>query len=111
MPLRPCLDCGALSTGARCPGDTRARDRTITRAKREVRPYTWAEQQRRAEAVRAHRSLFGDWCPGYQRPPHPAGDLTADHPIAVAVGGDEEQDLTVLCRSCNGAKAHRGYTG
>lgn len=41
------------------------------------------------------------------REPHPSSDLTADHPHAVGAGGDERQTLTVLCRSCNGAKAAR----
>lgn len=106
MPLRPCLDCGALTPGPRCPGHARAKQRATTASKREVRPYTAAERKRRAEAVATHRSQHGDWCPGYMRDPHPSADLTADHPHAVARGGDEAQALAVLCRSCNSAKSH-----
>lgn len=107
MPLRPCLDCGALSQGARCPGHTRAKERGYDRAKRLVRPVTWEQRQDRACAIAEHRTQFGDWCPGYMRDPHPSTDLTADHPIEVSQGGAEGQPLTVLCRSCNSVKSHR----
>lgn len=110
MPLRPCLDCGALSQGARCPGHTRVKQRGYDQAKRAIRPYTSAERKRRAEAVAQHRQQFGDVCPGYMRDPHPSTDLTADHPHAVARGGAEDQPLTVLCRSCNSSKKD-SYTG
>lgn len=106
MPLRPCLDCGALSRGSRCPTHTRSREQPHhRRAKRARRPYTYAEQQRRAEAVRAWIEANGYVCPGWHRPPHPSRDLTADHVQAVAAGGDERGELGVLCRSCNGSKA------
>lgn len=105
MPLRPCLDCGALSQGSRCQAHTRSRERPHhLRAKRAKRPYTYAEQQRRAETVRAWVQAYGYWCPGWHTPPHPSQDLTADHEIAVAVNGDERGELAVLCRSCNGRK-------
>lgn len=110
MPTRPCLGasgrlCGNLTvTGSRCPQCARIVETERTRAKRQRRPYTAAERARRARVVTAHRRQLGDWCPGWRRPPHPAQDLTADHPIPVAVGGAEGQDLTVLCRSCNSRK-------
>src|SRR6185369_6298715 len=106
MPLRPCLDCGALSQTRRCPAHTRVRDRATLAGKRERRPYTAAERQRRAQAVAEHRATFGDWCPGWHRAPHPEGDLTADHLDAVARGGAEDQPLIVMCRSCNSSKGH-----
>lgn len=105
MPLRPCLDCGRLSAGPRCPEHQRARDRVTTRLKRQRRPYTPAEQRRRAAVVGAWRRLYGDWCPGWQREAHAASDLTADHFEAVANGGEEGGPLGVLCRSCNGRKS------
>ena len=110
MPLRPCLVCGAPSPTPRCPQHTRAGWRgtaQTTRAKRERRPYTHAERTRRAQAVAQWRATYGDWCPGWQAPPHPTPDLTADHAHAVAAGGDEQGPLTVLCRSCNGRKQHK----
>jgi 5-methylcytosine-specific restriction protein A len=64
----------------------------------------WGERKRRAAVVAAHRAEYGDWCPGWQRPAHPSTDLTADHLLAVAAGGDEGGSLAVLCRSCNGSK-------
>ena len=108
---RPCLDCGQLVRGAgRC-----ARCATATAARRPPKPtragYTWAEQQRRAAAVKAHRARFGDWCPGWAaRQAHdvlPPNMLTADHVTAVAVSGDQGGPLQVLCRTCNSAKGAR----
>lgn len=107
MPLRPCLDCGSLNVGNRCPTCQAGRDRAKLRAKRERRPRIRSEDTRRAQAVAQHRQAHGDWCPGWQRPAHQATDLTADHPHAVAAGGDERQALAVLCRSCNSAKGNR----
>lgn len=66
-----------------------------------------AERRRRANAVAAHVARAGWWCPGYGRPRHPSRDLTADHPVALAKGGANDQELEVLCRSCNGRKGAR----
>jgi 5-methylcytosine-specific restriction protein A len=110
-PLKPCLDCGKLSAGVRCPPCSSRRGAAQTRAKREVRPYTYAERERRAQVVRAWVQTHGYMCPGYQVPPHPSMDLTADHPHAVAAGGAEDQPLTVLCRSCNSRKVSTGDQG
>jgi 5-methylcytosine-specific restriction protein A len=104
MPLRPCLDCGTLtSQGNRCPAHRRQLERS-----RPPRPTTLtrdrAEQERRAVTVAAWRAVHGDWCPGWGRPPHHATDLTADHIVAAKHGGTA---LGVLCRACNGAKQDR----
>lgn len=104
MPLKPCLDCGKLSPSSRCPTHTRTAETLRTARKRIVRPYTWTEQRRRAEAVQAWTLVYGYWCPGWRREPHPSTDLTADHIHAVAAGGREDGPLAVLCRSCNSAK-------
>lgn len=113
MPLHPCLDCGALSSGPRCPGHTRAKNYTTLQAKRERRPYTAEERRRRAQAVSDWITIYGYICPGWHIPAHPSSDLTAEHPYAVALGGDEDQPLTVLCRSCNSRKSNKvdSYTG
>lgn len=109
MTLKPCLDCGTLSPGARCPAHARPVERQRTRAKRTRRPRaSAAETKRRADVVAAWRATRGDWCPGYGRDPHASADLTADHVIAVGAGGSENGQLTVLCRSCNGRKQARG---
>jgi 5-methylcytosine-specific restriction protein A len=62
--------------------------------------------QRTAKAVlAAHRRAHGDWCPGWQRPAHPAKDLTVDHKVPKARGGTDDPDnLWALCRACNSTK-------
>lgn len=62
------------------------------------------EITRRRETVKAWRGDHGDHCPGYDRPPHPSSDLTADHVVPVAAGGSEDGPLGVLCRQCNARK-------
>lgn len=67
----------------------------------------WRERQRRRATVQAWRTEHGDWCPGWQTPPHdvqPPHILTADHLYPVGVGGAEDGPLTVLCNSCNSRK-------
>lgn len=111
MPSRVCLNCGRVfnpgapgASKSRCLDCTRTRNRDTTRAKRAVRPYTAAERERRAATVRAHRAQHGDWCPGWQVPPHASADLTADHVVSFAVSRIEHSPLSVLCRSCNSRK-------
>ena len=63
--------------------------------------------------LRAWRGEHGNWCPGYQRPAHPASDLTVDHVVPLAAGGApfDIANTAVLCRSCNstkGASTDRG---
>jgi 5-methylcytosine-specific restriction enzyme A len=104
MPKRPCLGCNRLTEGSRCPDCQRLIDTAMQRAKRSRRPYTPAERKRRAEAVAAHRAEHGNWCPGWQRDPHPSADLTADHVVPVGAGGPEDGPLIVRCRRCNSAR-------
>lgn len=101
--------CGLLVEGNRCEACSRARSRTTTRAKRERRPYTRAEQTRRAATVRDWIAEHGPLCPGWRRLAHyvDASQLTADHPHAVAAGGHETQAHAVLCRGCNSAKGSK----
>ena len=66
------------------------------------------EQTRRREAVEAHVATH-DWvCLGDDghgiddgHSPHPCMDLTADHVVPVALGGEESGPLRVMCRSRN----------
>lgn len=102
MGKRPCLDCGALSTGSRCPIHQAVRDNERYSRRTRQRPH--AERMRRARVVAQHRAEHGDLCPGWKRPPHPSADLTADHVIPVAAGGNEQGQLAVLCRPCNSSK-------
>jgi 5-methylcytosine-specific restriction protein A len=98
---RPCLTCGRPTRNAsRCQGC--GGDRTPTR-----QGYGNAERRRRADVVQQHRELYGDICPGWQRPAHaviPPNRLSADHVRAVARGGGQHGALQVLCLQCNGAK-------
>jgi 5-methylcytosine-specific restriction protein A len=113
MPSKICAGCGRVFVPQRdegrcpkCPLPVRQRAPRPTTAGR-----TWGERKRRAEVVAAHRAQFGDWCPGWQVPPHATADLTADHPIAIAAGGRQDAQLQVLCRPCNARKAHHGPGG
>lgn len=108
MPLRPCLGCGRITNGSRCPTCQLPTRHTPKAPHSQRRPdFTWAERQRRAKTVAAWRAENGDICPGYRTPPHPSADLTADHITPVAAGGAEDGPLAVLCRTCNGRKASR----
>nr|WP_062336168.1 hypothetical protein [Herbidospora sakaeratensis] len=51
-----------------------------------------------------HVEQFGAVCPGWERPSHPADDLTADHILPPGRGGAENGPLRVLCRTCNSAR-------
>jgi 5-methylcytosine-specific restriction enzyme A len=102
MPLpRACIGCGTtIPAGSRCTPCTTK----VMQAKRQARPYTARERDRRARAVDQWVSTNGWLCPGWQREPHASSDLTADHVEAVAAGGDEDGPLRVLCRRCNSAR-------
>ena len=104
MTLKPCLDCGTLSTGTRCPEHQRARGRNRTQRPTNL-TRTTDERKRRAAAVAAHIRTHGHWCPGYRVPAHASSDLTADHVVSVAQGGDPNGELQVMCRRCNGRKS------
>lgn len=99
------VTCRVLVDGSRCP----ACALVTARAKQARRPRNRAERARRAATVRDWLAERGPVCPGWEKPPHyvDAADLTADHPHAVAAGGQETQPLTVLCRSCNSSKGSR----
>lgn len=104
---RPCARCGRLTPKSPCTRCQRYQNREHTRSKRQRRPYTAAERDRRAAVVAAHRATYGDWCPGVPslgRDAHASSDLTADHVHAVGAGGSEAGPLEVLCRPCNSAK-------
>lgn len=67
---------------------------------RQRRPAWEQTRKRRAAAVAAWRAQYGDTCPKCGRE---GVKLTADHPIPVALGGSEWQELEVMCLDC----AHR----
>lgn len=66
------------------------------------------DRKRRKAYVDRYRGRHGNWCPGFERAPHAAGDLTADHPVEQQDGGRPlDAPLEVLCRSCNSRKGRR----
>ncbi|SRR6266571_1970326 len=99
-PPRICPGCRRLVTG-RC----RICD-VEPRAPKQTKDATYGlrERNRRADTVAAWVKMHGFTCPGWQRPPHPADDLSADHIIARRLGGPQDGPLQVLCRQCNSAK-------
>jgi 5-methylcytosine-specific restriction enzyme A len=104
--LRACLDCKQAVRGKPRCRDCQARKDRAKAAKRPDLHNDAAERRRRREAVADHRSIVGDWCPGWQgRPAHPSADLTADHVREVAAGGRLDGPLVVRCRACNTARS------
>lgn len=104
-PKTPCVDCGAASAGLRCMACYR-RSRPAPVGRRADLD-DWKARDARKRAVKAWRATQGDYCPGFEKPPHPASDLTADHPLEVVLGGDPRPgEYSILCRSCNARKSH-----
>jgi len=94
-----------LHRGARNRQSNRSRHNTLYSAR--------ACHRLSARVLRAWRGEHGNWCPGYQRPAHPAADLTVDHVVPHAAGGalPDIANTAVLCRSYNstkGASTDRG---
>lgn len=83
-------------------------------AQRRMNPFYRSKEWRKlsAQLLARHRRDYGDLCPGWKRSAHYAPDLTCDHIRPLARGGPplDEENLQVLCRACNGRKAHQeGY--
>lgn len=109
MPARQCLTCRQLtsrpSKRGLCPECQQAYE-AARPARRVYDDPRWRRLS--SAAVRRHVRLHGWVCPGYEVPRHPSTDLTADHPVALATGGEAYPKLAalpVLCRACNGRKA------
>ena len=79
-----CTVCGVVTSrpGSRCTEHARQSNRS----RHNTIYSTRAWQRLSARVLRAWRGQHGNWCPGYQRPPHPAGDLTVDHVVPLAAG-------------------------
>jgi hypothetical protein len=94
---KPCLVCGRLSRGSRCPEHEaeRERARSSQPSRRAAYRGDWATRSREAREV--HVREHGLTCPGWgEYGPHQVdgiGTLCLDH------------DGIVLCRSCNSSKA------
>ena len=90
MAVKPCLDCGTLSSGSRCPACARAR----TRARNQTNPYRtgkWRTLARKVVARAGHCATCGS-----------THRLTAHHDIPRTAGGaDHASNLIVLCAPCH----------
>lgn len=89
-----------------CPQHPRKRQHPPKGA--NARHYTYAWQRAARAAIAAHIEAHGYSCPGWGVPPHPARDLTGDHPTALKNGGAPlPETINILCRSCNSRKRDR----
>ena len=99
--MKLCTVCGLLTSraGSRCAEHARQSNRSRHNALYSTRAW----QRLSARVLRAWRGEHGNWCPGYQRPAHPASDLTVDHVVPLAAGGApfDIGNCAVLYRSCN----------
>ena len=102
--VKLCTVCGVVTSraGGRCTDHARQSNRSRHNALYSTRAW----QRLSALVLRTWRGEHGDWCPGYQRPAHPAADLTVDHVVPLAAGGApfDVGNTAVLCRSCNSTK-------
>lgn len=109
MPQRPCLDCGRLHrNSSRCDSCQATWDAAHEqrRGSAAARGYGPAYRKVAAEIMAAHQRAWPGICPGWRREPHQSDDLTVDHIIPKSRGGtDAHENLQVLCRACNSAKA------
>lgn len=116
MPRKPCLDCGTLySDGVdgrrgRCLNHARDHDRAreATRPSPQQRGYGEAWRNIRDPIIQTWREQHGDVCPGWGVPAHdvtPPNLLTGDHLVPKDQGGGDEPDnVIVLCKRCQGRK-------
>jgi 5-methylcytosine-specific restriction endonuclease McrA len=91
---RSCLGCGTkIPSGSRCP-------RCARKAKTASRGYGAAWQRLARQAIRER-----PWCVDCGA----TADLTADHVVPIALGGQrlDPANVAVRCRSCN---SRRGGT-
>lgn len=98
-PLRPCLDCGALTrAGSRCPLHQRQQDRQRGNATQRGYDRQW-------RALTAAAITAQPWCSWCLHPGSPDNPLTGDHVRPKAAGGpNDASNVRVLCRRCNSSR-------
>lgn len=114
MALKPCLDCGTLSTGTRCPDHQRAQDN-----QRYIRRGTTAQRglagQHAAIAQHYRAQHAACTCTGCAWHDGPCGrqgtpdnPITAGHITPRAHGGtNDPANYRPECRRCNSTKGAR----
>jgi len=101
-PARPCVVCGRLATGGRCPAHPY----------RKPGPRDYPDERARRLILEQWRDQVGNICAGIpdrDHPPHPTPDLTVHHLNPRAHGGTLQDGWTVICRSLN-AQLGTGHT-
>lgn len=104
MTVKPCLDCGTLTAGSRCPACTAANKRRVEaqRDSSAERGYGWAWSAISRKVIAAQ-----PWCSICGHTGSPTNPLTADHIIPKAHGGtDALGNLRTLCRFHNSSRSH-----
>ncbi len=101
MAPRPLRPCGATTPTGKCRNLTRNDPPRCDTHAPTITLGSQADRARRRQAIATHTAELGNYCPGWNTPPHYTPDLTADHLEPTAEGGDPAGDLTILCRSCN----------
>lgn len=95
---RPCLGCGELTDGTRCP--TCAGERWQAAYGGGWRQLSKQEREREPWCHCAGCSLHPGQCQS-------TTDLTLDHDTPVSWGGTAHDGHTVLCQRCNTARRDR----
>lgn len=98
---RPCIDCGAITSGTRCVPCEVVALRRRPRASATARgyDYRWRKLSERARRLQP----FCAWCGA-------TDDLTTDHRVPLAAAGTRRPtlaDVLVLCRPCNSSRITR----
>ena len=96
--LRPCLDCGALYKGDRCPTHAEIRKRQIEQRRKPNRSHYKGDYAKRAKQVRDAATHC--WVCGEEA--REGDPFQADH----VVPGHRDSQLLAAHRSCN-IKRHR----
>jgi 5-methylcytosine-specific restriction endonuclease McrA len=93
--MRLCLEprCGHLTYGSRCADHERERQRN-----------RWADKPIAAAVVAASPVCSCQGCGLHAGACNSTEDLTADHVVSLARGGNNQGKRAVLCRPCNASK-------
>lgn len=105
--MKPCLDCGTLTNGTRCPPHQRDRDRIRDRARNQIKTRRRANRPgnnaaaRLRYALNKHSTAICQHCHETHTPQH----LEIDHILPLGDGGtDTEDNLQILCKPCHRTK-------
>lgn len=95
MPPKPCLTCGVLTKGSRCPTCEANVQRARNKARAHLYGGSWPRVSKAARAREPWCHCTRTGCHGNLFPCASGGDLTLDHETGQ-----------VECRSCNSRHRH-----